>query len=118
MSDVILIGILHIIYYAMYLNFSTIAQPVTVFHFYSQGFFELKKKCNFYSKLRAQCTAPQVYMAPEAMERDEFTAAADVYSFGEGGRGWEGEGRGGEGRGGEEYGNVAHSVIVLCIQAW
>lgn len=46
------------------------------------GFFELKKKCNFYSKLRAQCTAPQVYMAPEAMERDEFTAAADVYSFG------------------------------------
>ncbi|CAI8035970.1 Serine/threonine-protein kinase EDR1 [Geodia barretti] len=46
------------------------------------GFFELKKVCNFYSKLRAQSTEPQVYMAPEAMEKDQFTAAADVYSFG------------------------------------
>jgi serine/threonine protein kinase len=46
------------------------------------GFFELKTNCNFYSKLRAQSTEPQVYMAPEAMEKDEFTAAADVYSFG------------------------------------
>ena len=55
-----------------------------------QGFFELKTKCQFYSKLRSLSTDPQVYMAPEAMERDEFTAAADVYSFGEEG-GREGE---------------------------
>ena len=48
-----------------------------------QGFFELKTKCNFYSKMRAQCSIPQVYMAPEAIERFEFTATADVYSFGE-----------------------------------
>lgn len=38
-------------------------------------------KCNFHSKLRSKCTEPQVYMAPEAMEKDEFTKAADVYSF-------------------------------------
>ena len=46
-------------------------------------------------------------MAPEAMEKDEFTAAADVYSFGE----WEGEreavgvGRGGERENSEEWYN-------------
>lgn len=48
-----------------------------------QGFFETKKQSQFCARLRAICTGPQVYMAPEAMERFEFTAAADVYSFGE-----------------------------------
>ena len=63
-----------------YQAFAVYSLPLS---FSLQGFFELKTKCNFYSKLRAQCTEPQVYMAPEAMEKDEFTAAADVYSFGE-----------------------------------
>ena len=48
-----------------------------------QGLFETKKQSQFFARLRAVCTGPQVYMAPEAMERFEFTAAADVYSFGE-----------------------------------
>ena len=47
-----------------------------------QGVWETKQKSNFFSETRTQSTAPQVYMAPEAMEHSEFTQAADVYSFG------------------------------------
>jgi len=51
-------------------------------HDYSQGMCETKKQSGFLTKLCAQCTGPQLYKAPEAIERLEFTTAADVYSFG------------------------------------
>ena len=48
-----------------------------------QGLWETKQKCEFFNELKGQSNAPQVYMAPEAMEHFQFTQAADVYSFGE-----------------------------------
>lgn len=46
------------------------------------GMYDSKSESGFFTELRSQCTGPQVYMAPEAMEKFEFTATADVYSFG------------------------------------
>lgn len=48
----------------------------------TQGMYDSKSESGFFTELRSQCTGPQVYMAPEAMEKFEFTATADVYSFG------------------------------------
>ena len=49
---------------------------------YMQGLWETKQKSDFLNEMKGQCSAPQVYMAPEAMEHFQFTQAADVYSFG------------------------------------
>ena len=48
-----------------------------------QGLWETKQKSNYFNDLKSESKAPQVYMAPEAMEHFQFTQAADVYSFGE-----------------------------------
>ena len=47
-----------------------------------QGLWETKQKSDFFNELKSELKAPQVYMAPEAMEHFQFTQAADVYSFG------------------------------------
>ena len=48
-----------------------------------QGLWETKQKSDFFNELKSELKAPQVYMAPEAMEHFQFTQAADVYSVGE-----------------------------------
>ena len=50
--------------------------------FFLQGLWETKQKSNYFNDLKSESKAPQVYMAPEAMEHFQFTQAADVYSFG------------------------------------
>ena len=49
----------------------------------TQGLWETKQKSDFFNELKSELKAPQVYMAPEAMEHFQFTQAADVYSVGE-----------------------------------
>lgn len=46
------------------------------------GFYDTKTKSNYFTELLKISPSPQVYMAPEAMEKSEFTTAADVYAFG------------------------------------
>ena len=42
----------------------------------------MKQKSDFFNALKSELKAPQVYMAPEAMEHFQFTQVAEVYSFG------------------------------------
>ena len=48
-------------------------------HTLTQGLWETQNV----TIAQSQSEAPQMYMAPEASEKLEFTQAADVYSFGE-----------------------------------
>jgi ankyrin repeat protein len=51
------------------------------------GFYETKVQTNFYASIRKACCKDltnkrrPLYKAPEAIERNEFTTASDVYSF-------------------------------------
>ena len=56
--------------------------PIPCIKLILQGLWETKQKSDFFNELKSELKAPQVYMAPEAMEHFQFTEAADVYSFG------------------------------------
>ncbi len=59
--------------------FITPLAPLTL-HTPSQGLWETQNAASVSGPSPNE--APQVYMAPEAIEKLEFTQAADVYSFG------------------------------------
>ena len=50
------------------------------------GFYETKVQSNYYVHLRKQCkgknTKKPLYLAPEVIERNEYSIASDVYAFG------------------------------------
>ena len=50
------------------------------------GFYETKVQSNYYVHLRKQCkgknTKKPLYLAPEVIERNEYSVASDVYAFG------------------------------------
>ena len=49
---------------------------------FSQGLYQTKLKSKHYEQLSAGSHAHQAYMAPEALCKNDFTLATDVYSFG------------------------------------